>query len=177
MLSWPPNSPNLNPAEHLWDVLDWRILSMETPPHNLQDLNDLLLMSWFQIPQDKFRGLDTSELICLHDGDLYDTRQVIFNVMADQCLYHSIQQPFCVILHNLISQLSFGSFRPRGIDFSLCIYMSERMCLCMQAGSTNLTIPPSFDRQSFKTGEPVLHNPSLTKFKLQVPTRLLLWHK
>ncbi|CAH2314370.1 Hypothetical predicted protein [Pelobates cultripes] len=28
---------------------------MEAPPHNLQDLTDLLLMYWCQIPQDAFR--------------------------------------------------------------------------------------------------------------------------
>lgn len=101
-------------------------------------------MSWFQIPQDKFRGLDTSELFWLHKRDLYDTRQVIFNVMADQCLYHSIKLSIhpaallCDIAN--ISQLSFGSSLPQGIDISLCIYMRECMCLCMQAGSVSLSL-------------------------------------
>uniref|UniRef100_A0AAY5L9N5 Tc1-like transposase DDE domain-containing protein n=1 Tax=Esox lucius TaxID=8010 RepID=A0AAY5L9N5_ESOLU len=55
--TWPPNSPDLNPIEHLWDVLDKQVRSMETPPHNLLDLKDLLLTSWCQIPQHTFRGL------------------------------------------------------------------------------------------------------------------------
>ena len=57
VLTWPPNSPDLNPIEHLWDVLEQQVRSMEAPPRNLQDLKDLLLTSWCQIPQDTFRGL------------------------------------------------------------------------------------------------------------------------
>ncbi|KAK3573569.1 hypothetical protein QTP86_027834 [Hemibagrus guttatus] len=41
-----PNSPDLNPIQHLWDVLDQQVRSMEVPPHNLQDLKDLLLTSY-----------------------------------------------------------------------------------------------------------------------------------
>ena len=57
VLTWPPNSPDLNPIEHLWDVLNKQVRSMEAPPRNLQDLKDLLLTSWCQIPQHTFRGL------------------------------------------------------------------------------------------------------------------------
>ena len=42
VLYWPSNSPDLNPIEHLWDVLDQQVRSMEAPPRNLQDLKDLL---------------------------------------------------------------------------------------------------------------------------------------
>ncbi len=37
-------------TEHLWDVLDKHIWSTKAPPHSLQDLMDLLLMFWYQIP-------------------------------------------------------------------------------------------------------------------------------
>ncbi|KAK3570976.1 hypothetical protein QTP86_031838, partial [Hemibagrus guttatus] len=57
VLAWPPNSPDLNPIEHLWDVLDKQVRSMEAPPCSLQDLQDLLLTSWCQIPQHTFRDL------------------------------------------------------------------------------------------------------------------------
>lgn len=60
LVSWPPNSPHLHLTEHLWDVLEQQVRSMEAPPHNLQDLKDLLLTSWCQIPQDTFRGLEES---------------------------------------------------------------------------------------------------------------------
>ncbi|KAK3561741.1 hypothetical protein QTP86_012998 [Hemibagrus guttatus] len=48
---------DLNPVQHLWDVLDKQVRSMEAPPPNLPDLKDLLLTSWYQIPQHTFRDL------------------------------------------------------------------------------------------------------------------------
>ncbi|KAK3561744.1 hypothetical protein QTP86_012991 [Hemibagrus guttatus] len=57
VLTPPPNSPDLNPIQHLCDVLDMQVRSMEAPPRNLQDLKDLLLTSWCQIPQHTFRDL------------------------------------------------------------------------------------------------------------------------
>ncbi|KAE8297395.1 Transposable element Tcb1 transposase Transposable element Barney transposase [Larimichthys crocea] len=54
VLTWPPNSPDLNPMGDLWDALDKQVRSMEAPP---QDLKDLLQTSWCQIPQHTFRGL------------------------------------------------------------------------------------------------------------------------
>ena len=62
VLTWPSYSPDLIPIDHLWDVLDKQVRSMEAPPHNLQDFKDLLLTSWCQIPQDTFRGL----VECMH---------------------------------------------------------------------------------------------------------------
>ena len=46
VLTWPPNSPELNPIEHLWDVLDKQVRSIEAPPPSLQDVKNLLLTSW-----------------------------------------------------------------------------------------------------------------------------------
>ncbi|MCI4388573.1 hypothetical protein PGIGA_G00087550 [Pangasianodon gigas] len=57
VLTWPPNYPDVNLIDHLWDVLDKQVWSMEAPPHKLHDLKDLLLTSWCQIPQHTFRGL------------------------------------------------------------------------------------------------------------------------
>ena len=46
VLTWPSNSPDLNPVKHLWDVLDKQVQSMETLTPNLQDFKNLLLTSW-----------------------------------------------------------------------------------------------------------------------------------
>lgn len=42
-LTWPPDSADLDPIKHFWDVQDKKFRSMETPSHKLQDLKDLLL--------------------------------------------------------------------------------------------------------------------------------------
>ncbi|KAK3557178.1 hypothetical protein QTP70_024694 [Hemibagrus guttatus] len=57
VLTWTSNSPNLNPIKHLWDVLNEQVQSMKAPPHNLEDLKNLLLTSWYQIPQHSLRDL------------------------------------------------------------------------------------------------------------------------
>lgn len=57
VLTWPPNSPDLNPMEQLWNVLDKQVKSTESPPRSLEELRDLLLTCWCQIPQETFRGL------------------------------------------------------------------------------------------------------------------------
>ncbi len=40
LLKWPPQSPDLNPTEHLWDVVEREIRIMDVQPTNLQQLCD-----------------------------------------------------------------------------------------------------------------------------------------
>lgn len=48
VLTWPLNPPDLNPIEHLWEVLDKQVQPI---------LQDLLQTFWCQIPQHILRGL------------------------------------------------------------------------------------------------------------------------
>ncbi len=43
LLKWPPQSPDLNPIEHLWDVVEWDIRIMDVQPTNLQQLRDAIM--------------------------------------------------------------------------------------------------------------------------------------
>ncbi len=43
LLKWPPQSPDLNPIEHLWDVVEREIRIMDVQPTNLQQLHDAIM--------------------------------------------------------------------------------------------------------------------------------------
>ncbi len=49
LLNWPPQSPDLNPIEHLWDVVEREIRIMDVQPTNLQQLRDVIMSIWTKI--------------------------------------------------------------------------------------------------------------------------------
>ncbi len=54
LLKWPPQSPDLNPIEHLWDV---EIHIMDVQPTNLQQLRDAIMSIWTKISEEYFQHL------------------------------------------------------------------------------------------------------------------------
>jgi hypothetical protein len=56
-MDWPAYSPDLNPIEHAWDILQQRISKRPQAPNTLQELADALEEEWHQIPQADFRNL------------------------------------------------------------------------------------------------------------------------
>ncbi|GFX13594.1 transposable element Tcb1 transposase [Trichonephila clavipes] len=50
-MDWPAYSPDLNPIEHVWDMLDRRIAARQLPPTCLPELRRALLDEWCNIPQ------------------------------------------------------------------------------------------------------------------------------
>ena len=56
-LDWPAVSPDLNPIEHVWDVLGRRVRQHQAPPTNLDDLFRILNQEWQNIPQMTLRTL------------------------------------------------------------------------------------------------------------------------
>ncbi len=57
LLKWPPQSPDLNPIEHLWDVEEREIHIMDVQPTNLQQLRDAIMSIWTKISEECFQHL------------------------------------------------------------------------------------------------------------------------
>ena len=60
-LEWPPQSPDLNPVENIWDTLLRRVRERSIPPNNLKELFLALKEEWARIPittiNDLYEGL------------------------------------------------------------------------------------------------------------------------
>ncbi|GFS50615.1 transposable element Tcb2 transposase [Trichonephila clavipes] len=59
-MEWPACSPDLNPIEHVWDMLGRRIAARPRPPATLRDLEIALLEEWNSIPQSLIDNLIAS---------------------------------------------------------------------------------------------------------------------
>ncbi|GFX83391.1 transposable element Tcb2 transposase [Trichonephila clavipes] len=49
-MDWPAYSPDLNPIEHVWDMLGRRIAARQLPPTCLPEFRSALLDEWCNIP-------------------------------------------------------------------------------------------------------------------------------
>lgn len=45
-------TPDLNPVEHLWDIMYWCIQFHQVTPQTVQELTDALMQVWEKMPQD-----------------------------------------------------------------------------------------------------------------------------
>lgn len=59
-LPWPARSPDLNPIEHVWDMMDRRLRRLPHPPNNLGELRQQLQIAWNELAQDAIDQLISS---------------------------------------------------------------------------------------------------------------------
>jgi transposase len=55
---WPAMNPDLNPIEHIWDMLGHRIHAWEPPVQNIRQLKAALHREWQQLSQQDIRRLN-----------------------------------------------------------------------------------------------------------------------
>ncbi len=66
LLKWPPQSPDLNLIEHLWDVVEREIHIMDVQPTNLQQLCDAIMTIWTNISEESFQHLvESMPQVCM----------------------------------------------------------------------------------------------------------------
>ena len=56
-IPWPAMSPNLNPIEHIWDMLGRRMQVREPPVQNIRQLEAALHQEWQQLSQQDIQRL------------------------------------------------------------------------------------------------------------------------
>ena len=56
-MTWPAQSPDLNPIEHLWDHLKRRLGGYENPPGGMEELWERVQVLWEKIGADMCQNL------------------------------------------------------------------------------------------------------------------------
>ncbi|KAI4901938.1 hypothetical protein NFI96_021235 [Prochilodus magdalenae] len=56
-IDWPARSPDLNPIEHIWDIMSRSITQRHVAPQTIQELVDASVQVLEEIPQETFRHL------------------------------------------------------------------------------------------------------------------------
>jgi transposase len=62
LIDWPPQSPDMNPIENIWDYLDKKVRERVEKPRNLDELWELIRQEWYKIDKDLLRKLYLSML-------------------------------------------------------------------------------------------------------------------
>jgi transposase len=56
-LAWPPQSPDMNPIENLWDIIDRKIRKRKERCSNKEELWEMIKWEWYNLDKDIIRNL------------------------------------------------------------------------------------------------------------------------
>ncbi|GFW30569.1 transposable element Tc3 transposase [Trichonephila clavipes] len=59
-MSWPVSSPDLNPIEHVWDMLGRQIAALSHPPSSVTELKRVFQEAWSRLSQQLIHHLIAS---------------------------------------------------------------------------------------------------------------------
>ncbi|KAI3363947.1 hypothetical protein L3Q82_001564 [Scortum barcoo] len=99
-MDWPARSPDLNPIEHIWDIMSRSIHQRHVAPQTVQELADALVQVWEEIPQETIRHLIRSmprrqshvvTLMCVSSETLHRGNQSINQPAAPQLSRHVLE--------------------------------------------------------------------------------------
>ncbi|GFX03844.1 transposable element Tc3 transposase [Trichonephila clavipes] len=69
-MSWPANSPDLNPIEHVLDMLGRQIAAHSHPPSYVTELKRALQVAWNRLSPQLIHHLIASRTVAYRDGGL-----------------------------------------------------------------------------------------------------------
>ncbi len=92
LLKWHPQSPDLNPIEHFWDVVEREIHIMDVQPTNLQQLRDAIMSIWTKISEECFQHIVESMprriwAVMRTKGGPTRYKQGVPNKVDSECIY------------------------------------------------------------------------------------------
>ncbi|GFW56491.1 transposable element Tc3 transposase [Trichonephila clavipes] len=91
-IDWPAYSPDLNPIEHVWDMLGRRMTACQPQPTCLPELRRALLDEWCHIPQDQIDNLILSmPRRCTIERDRFWQRLVSTKVMKSTVKFYELK--------------------------------------------------------------------------------------